>query len=442
MKTNDLDLAVDPPARIAVIGAGPIGLESALYARFLGYSVCVLEKGRVADHVRRWGHVRMFSPFAMNHSPLGLAALEAQNTHYRPPSPDAYLTGDQWADAYLMPLAESDLLADCIREQAHVTDIARFGCTKGAYWNDPASRAEFPFLIRYEDRSGEEQTVEADVVIDASGVYHCPKWIGPGGMPAAGERLCRSRITYHLPDVEGTEREAFAGQRVLVVGSGYSAATTVVSLAKLAEQAPGTAVVWLTRLRPGQQEPIPRFAPDPLPERDGLAEAANRIARGHPAVEHLPGWWIETVAWNDNHFLVTLKEPSDQESSHDTAARKEVRAFDRIVANVGYRPDTGLFRELHVHQCYATEGPIRLAARLLGENTTDCLAVGAAGGEALVTTEPHFYIVGSKSYGRLSHFLYQNGLKQIRDIFAIIGGRAGLDLYKTVQPAKKSTTVL
>ena len=32
-------MALDTPASIAVLGAGPIGLEAALYARFLGYDV-------------------------------------------------------------------------------------------------------------------------------------------------------------------------------------------------------------------------------------------------------------------------------------------------------------------------------------------------------------------------------------------------------------------
>ncbi|MEC9117285.1 MAG: FAD-dependent oxidoreductase, partial [Planctomycetota bacterium] len=34
-------MAIDTPATIAILGAGPIGLEAALYARFLGYEVTV-----------------------------------------------------------------------------------------------------------------------------------------------------------------------------------------------------------------------------------------------------------------------------------------------------------------------------------------------------------------------------------------------------------------
>ena len=58
--------------RIAILGAGPIGIEAALHARHLGYKVGVYEAGESpCANVCRWGHVRMFSPFGMNASSLG-----------------------------------------------------------------------------------------------------------------------------------------------------------------------------------------------------------------------------------------------------------------------------------------------------------------------------------------------------------------------------------
>ena len=49
---------------------------------------------------------------------------------------------------------------------------------------------------------------------------------------------------------------------------------------------------------------------------------------------------------------------------------------DRVLAHVGYRPDTALTAELQVHYCYATEGPMKLAAALMaaGGGGGDCLA--------------------------------------------------------------------
>ena len=60
--------------RLAILGAGPVGLEAALYARKLDFAVTVYERGRVGEYLLRWGHVRLFTPFGMNTTPLGRAA--------------------------------------------------------------------------------------------------------------------------------------------------------------------------------------------------------------------------------------------------------------------------------------------------------------------------------------------------------------------------------
>src|SRR3954454_10912892 len=108
-------MAIDTPARLAILGAGPIGLEASLYARFLGYEVVIYEAEGVAASIRRWGHVRMFTPFGMSRTTLGVAAIQAQDESYRPPADDAQLTGHEWIEWYLLPLAGTDLLADCLR---------------------------------------------------------------------------------------------------------------------------------------------------------------------------------------------------------------------------------------------------------------------------------------------------------------------------------------
>ena len=100
-----------------------------------------------------------------------------------------------------------------------------------------------------------------------------------------------------------------------------------------------------------------------------------------------------------------------------------------VVANVGYRPDRDLYAELQVHECYATGGPMKLAASLMKQTSTDCLAQHSSGPETLLTPEPNFYVLGAKSYGRRSNFLVSAGLEQIRDLFRILGDRPTLDLY-------------
>src|SRR6516164_8163612 len=101
----------DPP-RIAVLGAGPVGLEAALYARALGLPVTVYERGRIAEHVQRWGHVRLFSPFGINATPLGRAALKAENPRHELPADGDCVTGRDYAAAYLEPLAMTGRLIE------------------------------------------------------------------------------------------------------------------------------------------------------------------------------------------------------------------------------------------------------------------------------------------------------------------------------------------
>src|SRR5271155_4490826 len=92
--------------RIAILGAGPIGLEAALYAKTLKYPFTIYERGRAAEFVLRWGHVRLFTPFGVNVTPLGLKSVHSARPNRDLPKDDAYITGREHIEAYLTPLAE------------------------------------------------------------------------------------------------------------------------------------------------------------------------------------------------------------------------------------------------------------------------------------------------------------------------------------------------
>lgn len=414
-------MAVDTPAKIAVIGAGPIGLEAALYARFLGYDVELFDAGDVAENVQRWGHVRLFSPFRMNSTPLGLGALAAQDEAYAPPPPDALLTGAEWARRYLVPLSQTDLLADHLRLHTRVVAVAREDWLKHEHvGNEERRESLFRLLVRNPD--GEERETTADVVIDASGVYATPRWLGPGGAPALGELACRERMFYGLPDIAGRERSRFAQRRVLVVGGGYSAATSVLALADLAKSTSSGSVVWAVRA-PADADgrgPLVEIPDDPLSERASLVRRANEAALGAEPVT----WWPGTV-------VVALRYDTSTRTFHVTTRGSHAadETFDEVIANVGFRPDHSLATELQLHTCYATDGPMKLAARLQG-TTGDCLRQTSHGAESLLNPEPDFYILGAKSYGRNPEFLASIGYRQIRDLFSLIGERETLDLYQ------------
>src|SRR5579859_5644426 len=100
-------MARTEPMRIAVLGAGPIGLEAALYATSLQLPCTVFERGRVGDNLQRWGHVRLFTPFGMNSTPLGRARIRADQPEHTLPDANAILTGRGHLAAYLEPLALS-----------------------------------------------------------------------------------------------------------------------------------------------------------------------------------------------------------------------------------------------------------------------------------------------------------------------------------------------
>jgi len=415
-------MSVDTPARIAIIGAGPLGLEAALYARFLGYDVDLYERGRVAEHIRKWGHVRMFTPFGMNSTPLAIGALQTQDPAWKRPAADELLSGHDYCARYLVPLSQADLVVDSLREQTEVLAVGRDELLKGDLVGDPG-REEFDFVLLIRTPENVEKTVRADVVLDCSGVLAERNALGLGGLPARGERELRSKIIDTVPDVLGADRARFANRRLLVVGAGFSAATTVAAVAELTKSAPQTSVVWATRR--DRQPPIRRVPNDALPERDRIAQTANALVLDPDSgCVHRPACWVDEVRWSNEtkQFQVTF-----------AGEIPGLETFDEVAALVGYRPDLELLRELQVHTCYATEGPMKLAAALAANPSPDCLKQAQPGPAALFNPEPHLYILGSKSYGRYPQFMIQTGLKQIVELFTILGDRPGLNLYQTIR---------
>src|SRR5262249_16752156 len=179
------------------------------------------------------------------------------------------------------------------------------------------------------------------------------------------------------------------------------------------EDCPETWTVGLARCQ-GKQ-PIARIAGDPLRERDRLAARANMLAtRGDGNVEFHNQAAVEKVEFfgADKGFRVTVRLPD----------KKRVWEVDRLIANVGYAPDSSIYRELQVDESYVTQGPRALAACLLGRNGFDT-ARGPILGATLKNPEPNFYILGAKSFGRDSRFLLRTGFDQIREVFALIVGR-------------------
>jgi thioredoxin reductase len=412
-------MAKSPQHRIAILGAGPIGLEAALYAATLKFPFTVYERGAVGDHLRRWGHVRLFTPFGMNVTGLGKALVQESSPRRDFPADQDVLTGREHLAAYLEPLANSPLLKDHIRSDTRVLQVGRRGLLKEEGTGDP-KRALQPFRLLIA-AGGKEQFEEADVVLDCTGVYGQPRWLGDGGIPAIGEQSARQFIPSGLEDVTGDKRATYADKTTLVIGGGPCAASTVCSVASLADNHPNTWVIWLGRGSGSQ--PLRRWMNDPLKERDALAARANALAtRADGAVEYHPQTTIDGI------------ESSGPEAGFKVRARcaGQIRTWeaDRLIANVGYSPDITLFRELQVNTCPITLASFGLAPHLLKHASADTLALPPIPPAALRNPEPNFFVLGAKSFGRLSPFFLRIGFDQVRDVFAILMEKGDLDRYK------------
>ncbi|QDU43970.1 putative glutamate synthase subunit beta [Symmachiella dynata] len=414
--------------RIAIIGGGPIGLEAALYGRLAGFDVELYEKGPLAANVRDWGHVRLFSPFRMNASNWGQRAIAEQLPNVGLPQGEQYLTGREYADHYLLPLSRLPKLSECLHEQTTVVGISRMNSWKADLIGNPA-RGNDPFRLLLRDRSGIERDVSADYVLDCSGVYPHHNWLGAGGLPAVGETSAAGAIEYGIPDILGNRRDLYAGQTTLVIGGGYSAATAITALARLAESDKNTRAIWITRSE--RTPPLVAIEEDPLPERGTLTAKANRLAMSADSpITLMPQRIIQGIQClaGQGGFRVIVRHREEH----------EILSINRIIANVGYRPDRSLYSELQMHECYATSGPIKLAAALLGETSTDCLNQSSNGAETLRNPEPGFFILGAKSYGRDSRFLIRTGLEQIADVYGLLTAEPGAPMsQKSEQGAQQ-----
>jgi len=398
---------------LAIVGAGPVGLEAAAHAVELGFDVHVFERGDVGAHAIAWGHVRMFTPWRMNVGPASARLLAKHG--WSAPAAEALSTGAELVERVLEPLAATPELEARVHAHSQVVHISRHAARK----NERAGgtpRTEHPFRLLVRDQGGRESFLHAHAVLDASGTYGQPNWAGTGGIPARGETYLAPQMSYHPDDVLGLRRERYAGKTTLVIGGGASAVTTVLALDRLASEAPGTRVSWVTRRAAGFAGEV---AADSLPARAALYAEGRRLqAGGSPAVRWLGGAECEGIEYNSaTHRYRAL---------FATGSGARAEEADQVIVNCGYGPDSSLYRELRVHECYESLAPMKLAAALQGAGTSDCTQIPAFGAELLANPEPDFFIVGAKSYGRSSDFLLQTGFQQAADVLARLAESAGL----------------
>jgi hypothetical protein len=397
-----MNLHLDTTLPVAVLGAGPVGLAAAAHLVARGLRPIVFEAGaRPAANLESYRHVRLFSPWEYNVDRVARRMLE--DAGWRMPALDALPTAGELVDGYLDPLAALPALAAHLKPGHRVVAITRAGFDKVK----TRGREAAPFVIRAASGEGERDYV-ASAVIDATGTWSQPNPLGGNGLPAQGEAALRERIAYGMPDVLGSERERYAGKRVLVVGAGHSAAGSLLALAQLAEEAPGTQLVWAIRGVPGAK----LFGGG---EADGLA------ARG------LLGMRLRTLqqsgrlALHQAFRIRALAASGATITVHGDEGVAPIEGIDAVIAATGARPDLGLTRELRVRHDPWLEST-DLLAPLIDPNEHSCGTVRPHGHRELAHPEPGYYAVGAKSYGRAPNFLLATGYEQVRSVVAALAG--------------------
>jgi pyridine nucleotide-disulfide oxidoreductase len=373
---------------LLVIGAGPAGLAAGLAASRRGCDVTILEACEVGHALRGWGKTRMFTPLEMNLPP----DFPEELSRGLPPR-DALLTGPEFVEGVLVPLAGSASLAGRVLEGHRAVAVGRTGLTKEDFPGHPL-RAERRFRLLAETPEG-ERSFEADCVLDASGVTGQPNFLGPGGLPARGERGAGSRIVRSLGALEREMGEE-SRKRFLLVGHGHSAANAILRLDGLARQRGGVRITWAVRSR--NRRPCEEVAGDPLPERLRVASAANDLAAdppAHLAVERAVS--VESLEAANGGVRVLFSGGRGGD-------------YDVVCGFTGYKPDVSFLDELQLEISPVTGGPARLAR--VFANITDCLSVPRVAPGDLASGEPGFAMIGAKSYGRARTFLLATGYAQ------------------------------
>jgi hypothetical protein len=399
---DTMNTILEPRLPVAVLGAGPVGLAAAAHLLARGLRPLILEAGmQVARNLESYRHVRLFSPWQYNIDRAARTLL--LDAGWQAPAPDALPTAGELVDGYLRPLAALPAIAANLQLGQRVVSITRAGFDKVK----TRGREAAPFVIRAAGAGGEREYL-ASAVIDATGTWSQPNPLGAHGLPARGEAALRERIAYGMPDVLGAGRERYAGKRVLVVGAGHSAAGSLLALARLADEVPGTQLVWAIRGRQGAK----LFGGG---EADGLA------ARGALGMRLRALHQSGRLALHEDFRIRALERRADGIAVLPDGEAPAIEGIDAIIAATGARPDLDLTRELRVRHDPWLEST-DLLAPLIDPNEHSCGSVRPHGHRELAHPEPGYYAVGAKSYGRAPNFLMATGYEQVRSVVAALAG--------------------
>nr|WP_051442035.1 hypothetical protein [Arthrobacter sp. H14] len=409
-----------------------------------------------------WGHIRLFSPWRYNIDAAARHLLEP--TGWEEPRPTALPYGRDLVERYLEPLAAVPAISTALHTGSRVVAVSRDGMDK----SHSKDRDLRPFLVRVQREDGSITDHLARAVLDASGTWHQPAPLGQAGLSAPGEAEARRvldpqdaapsahtgvsalpsathpvpvpAITGPLPDVVGRDRERFAGKHVLVVGSGHSAANTLLALTEVQRDAPDTRISWAVR-GASVQRLYGGGSLDELPARGMLGTRLKRMVDDGKielttsftitGFSPPPGASLSGSSDTTDSFPASNSSQASGSNSVDSSFRRVTvygqtpggprgMIVDVVIPTTGFRPDLGPLCELRLELDPAVEAPRELGP-LIDPEFHSCGTVPAHGAAALAHPEKDFYIVGMKSYGRPT-FLLATGYEQVRSVAAALAG--------------------
>lgn len=389
--------------KVAIIGAGPVGLDAALALGRAGIEFHLLESDEgPAANVRRWGAARLELPWSRLLSSRMRRDLRSPGREL--PDGDVRPTARAFAEL-LDQVAEIPLIRPHLLYRHRVVAVGREGLLPHEEVGSDA-RAARPFRLLVETPDGQGALL-ARAVIDCTGAFAHPLPLGPAGIPAAGEGELGDVIERYPPSDEAVAG-GWAGEEILLVGDTRAARAAAGRLAELVREHPETRVVWAVRQA----------------SSEWLSGDGELAALGAGEVERftvLPG------------TVVAALEPGESGAGAQVALLHDdglasLGEVHRVVSLTGWDGDPELTAALDVARCPVTGATRGIAAALregeaarADDPTAELDAFVDA--DALVGREPSFYTLGERSFGRRDDFRVDMGYRQVDLLAQLMPGR-------------------
>ena len=381
------DPEVEAPATIAIIGAGPVGIEAAIYARFLGYFVSIFEQRRVAHRMLDWHNRSLDVTVQDCTTSLGHAAIAAQNPEYVRKKPDERFTGKTYAEEYLLPLAKTDLLFDDIHFLSPVADVSRYR-TLVSDQIERQERCNDEFRILVEGRHRGAWISRADVVVDCRGASQKKSGMGPGGGLAIGESQLQDSFLMHAPLDRKFEAKSVLAKHICLVGQSIRAVQFAMEYLQQFGGDPNGRLTWV--IRSDRRQDTFAFAK----AMETVLDEPNRN------IVFLESLGVEQIQRNDAGTYL-LKFLRDDEST--------VEMQCDAIASMTVGREVTLSSELNVAKQVEFD-----------ESAT------------WLTQEPGYYVLQGGCIEDGAGVGLSDAFLRIRQLFAMLAGRQELDLYDII----------